>query len=450
MVKQTWQRLRKQQQKLLERPKMSNSLSDSKAMDQPDEFVGSEVLNNEKNMEGPQQPTNGTKNISKGTQDQIAYSTILEDPNVEKIKTTNQLNKDESSKDEMVLKDLKKKAIAMDPRSLRETRHDIPYNDPKNIVKERVERDASLDTLHHPSSSASTKKVPIPMSPNLDGVITSKTIEIFEEQEQEEEEGGLIATRRKRNGMKATGSSSSGKEHETPLYGNPSLPSGQIFSSERASKIILPLGLVPSKSPTSPKRTPSKSTYGRNIQDNVGTAKKPLHQVVDTIQDSSVAPSIDGTNKPLSVPGVQEIIDMMKLEGVEPSVLEEAFKTHPQLHLSSEDRSTELLRYSYRVLLNILNILATKTPFTITEADKRLLAKHLKDASVLGLEKDWLESIRIKVFNCDVSEVHLMQETLKGLGNKLQANKMELANVRDQEAKASQSVEMAQRVGGST
>ncbi|XP_054813866.1 uncharacterized protein LOC129314451 isoform X4 [Prosopis cineraria] len=382
MVKQTWQRLRKQQQKLLERPKMSNSLSDSKAMDQPDEFVGSEVLNNEKNMEGPQQPTNGTKNISK-------------------------------------------------------------------IVKERVERDASLDTLHHPSSSASTK-VPIPMSPNLDGVITSKTIEIFEEQEQEEEEGGLIATRRKRNGMKATGSSSSGKEHETPLYGNPSLPSGQIFSSERASKIILPLGLVPSKSPTSPKRTPSKSTYGRNIQDNVGTAKKPLHQVVDTIQDSSVAPSIDGTNKPLSVPGVQEIIDMMKLEGVEPSVLEEAFKTHPQLHLSSEDRSTELLRYSYRVLLNILNILATKTPFTITEADKRLLAKHLKDASVLGLEKDWLESIRIKVFNCDVSEVHLMQETLKGLGNKLQANKMELANVRDQEAKASQSVEMAQRVGGST
>ncbi|KAI9088224.1 hypothetical protein K1719_029945 [Acacia pycnantha] len=62
-----------------------------------------------------------------------------------------------------------------------------------------------------------------------------------------------------------------------------------------------------------------------------------------------------------------------------------------------------------------------------------------------GFDKDWLESIKIKVFNCDASEFHHKQQVLKNLGNKLEANKRELANVRNQEAKATQSVEMAQK-----
>ncbi|KAI9088202.1 hypothetical protein K1719_029923 [Acacia pycnantha] len=62
-----------------------------------------------------------------------------------------------------------------------------------------------------------------------------------------------------------------------------------------------------------------------------------------------------------------------------------------------------------------------------------------------GFDKDWLESIRIKVFNCDASEFHHKQQVLKNLGNKLEANKRELANVRNQEAKATQSVEIAQK-----
>ncbi|KAI9111278.1 hypothetical protein K1719_017690 [Acacia pycnantha] len=62
-----------------------------------------------------------------------------------------------------------------------------------------------------------------------------------------------------------------------------------------------------------------------------------------------------------------------------------------------------------------------------------------------GFDKDWLESIRIKVFNCDASEFHHKQQVLKSLGNKLEANKRALANVRNQEAKATQSVEMAQK-----
>lgn len=83
----------------------------------------------------------------------------------------------------------------------------------------------------------------------------------------------------------------------------------------------------------------------------------------------------------MDVPGVQEIADMMKLEGSEASILAEAFKTNPKLHLPN-GRSTQMLCISYRVLLNILNILATEPPFTITEDDKKSLFENLKDASI--------------------------------------------------------------------
>ncbi|XP_054811647.1 uncharacterized protein LOC129312896 [Prosopis cineraria] len=76
-------------------------------------------------------------------------------------------------------------------------------------------------------------------------------------------------------------------------------------------------------------------------------------------------------NRASIVPGVQEIVDMMKLEGFEHSILAKALETHPQLRLSTNDRSTRVLCMSYRVLLDILNILTTRTPFTVTEADKR-------------------------------------------------------------------------------
>ncbi|XP_028798967.1 uncharacterized protein LOC114754368 [Neltuma alba] len=250
--------------------------------------------------------------------------------------------------------------------------------------------------------------------------------------------------------------STTAKNFEEEEKGDPFVPPMPIISSEQqASETISP---IPSKALMSPKQTsmstPSETSYGRKIQENVGTIDQRLHETLGAIQISSqlaecgsshMAPSIYDTNNNLSVHGIKEIADMMKLEGAEPFMLAEAFRTHPQLHLSSEDRSTELLCYSYRVLLNILNILATRSPSTITEADKILLAKHLKDASVLGFDKDWLESVRDRVSNCDASELHRMQQALKGLGNKLQANKIELANIRDQEAKAAKLVEMTQR-----
>ncbi|XP_028789470.1 uncharacterized protein LOC114745480 [Neltuma alba] len=160
---------------------------------------------------------------------------------------------------------------------------------------------------------------------------------------------------------------------------------------------------------------------------------------------SKLAPSVTETDRALNVGGVQEIVEMMKLEGSEASLLAEALMTHPQLRLSPNDRSTQMLCISYRVLIDILHILTTRTPFTITEADKRLLEEKLKDACFVGFDKDWLESIKTKVFNTDVTEVDGIQEILKGLDSDLKTNEALLAATRDQEVEAARVVELAQK-----
>ncbi|XP_054812830.1 uncharacterized protein LOC129313598 isoform X3 [Prosopis cineraria] len=156
-------------------------------------------------------------------------------------------------------------------------------------------------------------------------------------------------------------------------------------------------------------------------------------------------PPFSMTDYVLTVPGVQEIVNMMNLEGVEPFLLAKVFKSHPQLRLPTENRSTRILFFSYRVLLDILNILATRTPLSITESDKRLLAENLEDASTLGFDNNWLESIKTKVFGCDISEAHHALELLKGLDNKLNAIEKELTTICEQEEEAALAVQVAQK-----
>ncbi|XP_054811849.1 uncharacterized protein LOC129313047 isoform X2 [Prosopis cineraria] len=285
------------------------------------------------------------------------------------------------------------------------------------IAEERVEEGDSSETLH-----PSYLKVSIPTSSNLTnlpvGDITGTTITILEEEEQGEEEG------------------------------DPSMPLASNISREQTSEA------------TSPKQIPlsivSESSYGKNIHDNVGTSNQRSHEALDAIEVSSKhavkhesaeinVPSFNETSNASSVHGLQEIVDTMKLDSVEASILAEAFETHPQLRLSKEDRSTQLLCDSYRVLLDILNILATRTPFTITKEDKKSLVENLKDALVLGFDREWLESVKNNVFNCDVSEVRHMQEVLKSFEDKLETNKTELALVCDQEDEAARRVEVAQK-----
>ncbi|KAK4253903.1 hypothetical protein QN277_010520 [Acacia crassicarpa] len=377
--------------------------------------------------------------------------------NVEPSSLTRREQESSYSKGQIQTKD---QLTCSQPRSAMSTTSfdTISQDEYSEIVEVRGEEGALILETPHPSFLTSKEEsIPVSLNSTFLSRSPSTTVKMFEE----EEKGGLITTTRHESDMKAVNSLPPRKEHKTSNQGDPFVPPMLVISSEQqASDTILPLSFIPSKSLTSPKQismsASSQSTYGgRNVQENVGTTNnQPLQETLDSIQistqlaecgSSEMASSICDIKNALSVVGVKEIVDMMKLEGVEPSMLVEAFKAKPQLCLSLEDRSIELLCYSYRVLLNILNILATRSPFTITDVDKRLLAKNLKDASILGFDKDWLESITIKVFNCDASEFHHKQQVLESLGNKLEANKRELANVCNQEVKAKQSIEMAQK-----
>ncbi|KAK4253901.1 hypothetical protein QN277_010518 [Acacia crassicarpa] len=154
---------------------------------------------------------------------------------------------------------------------------------------------------------------------------------------------------------------------------------------------------------------------------------------------------LETTNEASIVTGLQEIIHMMKLEGFESLIFAKALMTRPQLQLCTKDRSARMLCMSYRVLLDILNILTTKTPFTITEADKTLLSEHLKDAYLLGFDKDWIESIKTKVFDSGIYEVDRIQKVLKSLDNNLKSNEAMLEAIRDEEVEAARVVEVAQQ-----
>ncbi|XP_028798968.1 uncharacterized protein LOC114754369 [Neltuma alba] len=86
-----------------------------------------------------------------------------------------------------------------------------------------------------------------------------------------------------------------------------------------------------------------------------------------------------------------------------------------------------------------------KTPFTITEADKRMLAEHLKDAYLLGFDKDWIESIKNKVFYGEICEVDSIQNVLGGLDNDLRSNEAMLEAIRDEEVEAARAAQVAQQ-----
>ncbi|XP_028762884.1 uncharacterized protein LOC114721222 [Neltuma alba] len=154
---------------------------------------------------------------------------------------------------------------------------------------------------------------------------------------------------------------------------------------------------------------------------------------------------LEANNQASTISGVQEIVDMMKLEGFEHLIFAKALETRPQLRLSTKDRSARVLHMSYRVLLDILNILTTRTPFTITEADKRMLAEHLKDAYLLGFDKDWIESIKNKVFYGEICKVDSIQNVLEGLDNDLRSNEAMLEAIRDEEIEAARVAQVAQQ-----
>ena len=103
----------------------------------------------------------------------------------------------------------------------------------------------------------------------------------------------------------------------------------------------------------------------------------------------------------------------MDLKHGETALLAQALEQYPQLVLPRKHRSQRIIALSYRVLLDILVILSTKTPNNITPSEKSTLEENLSEAIVLGFDKEWVESVRNKVIGVDMSHVLAAQEKIE-------------------------------------
>ncbi|KAI9071967.1 hypothetical protein K1719_046069 [Acacia pycnantha] len=111
--------------------------------------------------------------------------------------------------------------------------------------------------------------------------------------------------------------------------------------------------------------------------------------------------------------GICEIFRLVELKYGETALLAQALEQYPQLLLHRANRTDRIIALSYRVLVDILVMLDTKTPNTITQSEKSTLEANLSDAIFLGFDKDWVESIRAKVLGVDMSDILAAKEKIQ-------------------------------------
>ncbi|XP_028801388.1 uncharacterized protein LOC114756611 isoform X2 [Neltuma alba] len=141
-----------------------------------------------------------------------------------------------------------------------------------------------------------------------------------------------------------------------------------------------------------------------------------IPQVIPSLHHQSQI-AYAGTSSPKL--GIFEIFKLVELKQGETALLAEALERYPQLLLPREHRTHRIIAWSYRVLVDILVMLATKTPYTITTSEKSTLEANLSEAIVLGFDKDWVESARAKVFGFDISDISAAKEEIQAMGGKL-------------------------------
>ncbi|KAI9107736.1 hypothetical protein K1719_021399 [Acacia pycnantha] len=117
--------------------------------------------------------------------------------------------------------------------------------------------------------------------------------------------------------------------------------------------------------------------------------------------------------------GICEIFRLVELKHGETALLAQALEQYPQLLLPRANRTDRIIALSYRVLVDILVMLDTKTPNTITQSEKSTLEANLSDAIFLGFDKDWVESIRAKVLGVDMSDILAAKEKIQVMEVKL-------------------------------
>ncbi|KAI9116802.1 hypothetical protein K1719_012168 [Acacia pycnantha] len=111
--------------------------------------------------------------------------------------------------------------------------------------------------------------------------------------------------------------------------------------------------------------------------------------------------------------GICEIFRLVELKHGEIALLAQALEQYPQLLLPRANRTHRIIAWSYRVLVDILVMLDTKTPNTITQSENSTLEANLSEAIVLGFDKEWVEFIRAKVFGVDMSDVSAAREEIQ-------------------------------------
>lgn len=161
------------------------------------------------------------------------------------------------------------------------------------------------------------------------------------------------------------------------------------------------------------------------------TTTRNIETVKETRDDSSVQEEPEvipspphrsqiasvGTSSPKL--GICEIFQLVELKHGETALLAQALERYPQLLLPREHRTPRIIAWSYRVLVDILVMLATKTAYTITPSEKSTLKENLSEAIILGFDNEWVESVCAKVFGSDMSDVSAAKEEIQVMEDKL-------------------------------
>ncbi|XP_054819132.1 uncharacterized protein LOC129318414 isoform X2 [Prosopis cineraria] len=205
---------------------------------------------------------------------------------------------------------------------------------------------------------------------------------------------------------------------------------------------------------TSPTATPIESEFIKTH-----TIKEVRGSIVQVESESEklektnppeVIPSVDqqsqvanaGTSPKL---GVCEIFQLVELKHSETALLAQALEQYPQLLLPHEHRSHRMIAWSYRVLVDILVVLNTKTPCTITISEKSTFEANLCDATLLGFDNDWVDSVRARVLNVDLSDVLAAEEEIQVMEAELETCDIALEQVRKQRIEAKQRLAVVRR-----
>lgn len=138
--------------------------------------------------------------------------------------------------------------------------------------------------------------------------------------------------------------------------------------------------------------------------------------------------------------GISEIFQIVELKDGEPALLANALERYPQLRLPHEQHTNRIIALSYRVLLDILVILATKTRRTITPSDRSIL-EDLGEATILGFDKEWIESVRAKISGSDTIDVLVAEEEILDIEARLETCEIALDEVYKQRAEAKEWLE---------